>query len=116
MTTIKLILFSLLGLTLFLVVMHFISLNEQNVIVTTLLGPLPRASLGKTVILTFACGGLLGLLFGFLPSTLDKMLITRLRMQLKKAQALSEKEKGDKENVEEVKAEQTKSQQGSANF
>jgi uncharacterized integral membrane protein len=89
MSTIKTLVFLLLGFILFLTIMHFLSLNEQVVVISTGFGALPKASIGKVILISFVFGGLLGLLCGFLPSTLDKMLITRLRVQLKKAQQLS---------------------------
>lgn len=89
MSTIKTLVFLLLGFILFLTIMHFLSLNEQVVAVSTGFGALPKAPIGKVILISFVFGGLLGLLCGFLPSTLDKMLITRLRVQLKKAQQAS---------------------------
>jgi len=89
MSTIKTLVFLLLGFILFLTIMHFLSLNEQVVAVSTGFGTFPKAPVGKVILISFVFGGLLGLLCGFLPSTLDKMLITRLRVQLKKAQHAS---------------------------
>ena len=78
----KMAVYGVATLVLGLVIMQFLSVNQEVVSVETYFGPLSGLSIGRLLVLAFAIGGVTGFLMAFVPGLIDVVRVKRLRSQL----------------------------------
>lgn len=79
----KVTLYGLLLLALALLMMQFVSLNQEIAAVNTFMGPVTGYSIGRLMVYAFIAGGVVGFTVAFLPSLVDLVRIKHLQSQLK---------------------------------